>query len=340
VKWAFALIPKSLTSVDEIKQWQSTAPLGVASGTEFWQMVARSPDDLMYRAYKTGAEVIPPFVYRNKDVMVEACRNNHSMLEALEDSPLAVDRDILMAAIAKSPLALMAMKDTAQLLHPDLVADAIRQLERTELWSVFHQIDEDIWIHRDVALAWVQNGGEYLEDEFEEEYEEDREIFLAIAEHTPQDFWHASVELCSDKDYMMQVVQLNPSLLREASSILLSDFDLNLLAFGTGPDLPGIYDANNPDDFDFLMSFATKVREQLLLHRSFFIFLLGMECTDDDDGTAFAASSTKNVSTRLSQDAETSMALKKTIASFLAVPRGEDLRLMRCASLHLSQWGF
>jgi hypothetical protein len=144
----------------------------------------------------------------------------------------------------------------------------------------------------------------------------------------------------------MQVVELNPALLREASSNLLHDFDLNLLAFGTGPELPGVYDVNNPDDFDFLTSFATQVRERLLLHRSFFTFLLGMDYhgDDDDDWNDWsdddATKKKKNVLTKLSRDAETSMGLKKNIASFLAVPRGGDLRLLRCASLHLSQWGF
>jgi hypothetical protein len=147
----------------------------------------------------------------------------------------------------------------------------------------------------------------------------------------------------------MQVVELNPALLREASSNLLHDFDLNLLAFGTGPELPGVYDVNNPDDFDFLTSFATQVRERLLLHRSFFTFLLGIDYhgdDDDDDNDDWSdrndddATKKKNVLTKLSRDAETSMGLKKNVASFLEVPRGGDLRLLRRASLHLSQWGF
>ena len=48
----------------------------------------------------------------------------------------------------------------------------------------------------------------------------DKEQFLVIAEHGPENFWCASGRLCNDKEFMMQVVGKNPTLLREALQVL------------------------------------------------------------------------------------------------------------------------
>jgi Domain of unknown function (DUF4116) len=49
---------------------------------------------------------------------------------------------------------------------------------------------------------------------------DDKELFFVMAEHVPEDFWCASERLCNDKEFMMQVVGKDPTLLREASQVL------------------------------------------------------------------------------------------------------------------------
>ena len=49
---------------------------------------------------------------------------------------------------------------------------------------------------------------------------DDKELLLVIAEHVQVDYWCASERLCNDKEFMMQVVGKNPTLLREALQVL------------------------------------------------------------------------------------------------------------------------
>lgn len=324
--WGYDLIPKSFQTMGNVVCWRELSSFRVVADPAFWMAVARS--GFLFEGHENNLLDIPDFVFENKEIMLEACRKDGAALFLLDDSPLAVDREILEAALDVSPNALCHMKEAAQLLHPDIVADAISRIqEPSDLWVVFDFIDEDTWLHQDVALAWIRAGGDYLEDEFEDEFEDSETIFLSVAEHCPQDFWYASDQLCSNKDFMLQVVEVNPTLLKEATFTLRKDFDLSLVAFAKGPDLPGVFDVNSQEDFDHLTSFAARVRSELLLHRSFFALIMGME----------------RRSTHLSllaQDAETSSGLKRSIAAFLNVPAGERLHALRSASLHLAQWGF
>ena len=285
--------------------------------------------------------------------MLLACSIQGDVYPFLEN-PLNEDCDILDAALTSSPDLLDEIPDHLQLRYPHLVAKAIRQWGKDEdVWDLFDGVCEDLWSNPLVARAWAARGGDYLHEEFDDDMEDDKELFLLIAEHNPHDFWCASERLCNDKEYMMQVVGKNPLVLREASRSLLNNFDVALVAFGGGDDdadddsvaalrsrdLPGSFDINDREDFEFITGFAAKVRERLATHE---IFVTVVMC---------AMSAAKNAAKgecivtdshfrTLDQGSETSMAYRVLLAEFMGVPVGKELRRLRSASVNLAAWGY
>jgi len=57
-----------------------------------------------------------------------------------------------------------------------------------DVWDYFDDVDEGLWSNKEVALAWVSKGGDYMHDDFPVEFEDDEDIFLELAEHNPSDF--------------------------------------------------------------------------------------------------------------------------------------------------------
>ena len=223
-------------------------------------------------------------------------------------------------------------------MYPDLVADAIRSFNTDEIWELFEFIDRDLWSDRRVAHAWLAKGGNYLHEVFPDEFKNDKEAFLLIAEHFPPDFQYASEYLCNNKEFLMQVVDKNATLFKNVSSRLARDFDLALVAFGgsgaQSRDLAGShYDVNDRDDLTFLFSFALKVRAKIVSHDNFVKRVLCGMSARHVDGDGFHLP-------LLDQGDETSLAYKKLLAEFLGVPMGSELRLLRRASTNLAIWGY
>jgi hypothetical protein len=141
--------------------------------------------------------------------------------------------------------------------------------------------------------------------------------------------------LVRDKEFLLQVVEKNASLLRESSSQLAQDFDVALAAFGgtstKSRDLAGLYDINDRDDFQFLTEFAGIVRAQVQFHENFVRILCAMSSSTVSKNCHLPV---------LDQGKETSSAYKKLLAEFLGVPTGNELRLLRSASMNLAKWGY
>lgn len=174
-------------------------------------------------------------------------------------------------------------------------------------------------------------------------------MFLHIAKHNPHDFWCASETLCSNKEFMLQVVAINGQLLCEAWSHLSKDYDLAIVAFSSTPDLCSRYDVNDNEDFMFLVSFAKYVRERIQEHDNFIQMLCGISLSSSlrsirsklRSTTTFIEKKEKQCYLQLlDQGNETSLAYKKLLAEFIGPPSGNLLKQLRQASVNLSTWGY
>jgi hypothetical protein len=266
-------------------------------------------------------------MWDDKEILLQACRHDGDVLELVQMS-LITDRDVIETALKRTPDALCFVPSFVQHLYPDLVAQAIRDTPQDELWDLYDMVDEDLWENREVALAWVGQGGDFLHDDFSFEMEMDQELFLLIAAHNPEDFWCASDDLLCQKEFMLKAVEIDGNLLRDASEDIVQDFDLALLAFAGTSDLVGQYMTGRVRDFQFLVEFAKKVRARVEVHEG---FVMGVLCGTTKGTLPMSI---------LSQGRETTFAYAKLIADFLGIPKDKELRLLRQASTSLATWGF
>jgi len=266
-------------------------------------------------------------MWSHAEIVLQACLLDGDALECV-DSPFSTNRDILMAALTQTPDALCFVPVHVQHMHPDVVAAAIRNTPSQDLWELYDSICEELWENRGIVLAWVRAGGDYLLDHFDEEMEDDQELFLLIAAKNWEDFCCASHDLQNNKEFMLQAVEKEGKLLREASAELAEDFDLALVAFSSSSDVVSLYLTERDEDFLFLVKFALGVRERLEVHTG---FVQGVLCGTTRDIKPLSV---------LNQGRETTYAYTKLIADFLGIPKGQELRRLRHASSHLAAWGF
>jgi hypothetical protein len=266
-------------------------------------------------------------MWDDKEILLQACRHDGDVLELVQMS-LITDRDVIETALKRTPDALCFVPSFVQQLYPGLVAQVIRDTPQDELWDLYDMVDDDLWQNREVALAWVGQGGDYLHDDFPSEMEMDQELFLLIAAHNPEDFWCASDDLLCQKEFMLKAVEIDGNLLRDASEDIVRDFDLALLAFAGTSDLVGQYMTGRVKDFQFLVEFAKKVRARVEVHEG---FVMGVLCGTTKGALPMSI---------LSQGRETTYAYTKLIADFLGIPKDKELRLLRQASTSLATWGF
>jgi hypothetical protein len=170
------------------------------------------------------------------------------------------DAEIIKASL---PDSFPHVPDHVQYMYPELVAQAISNAD--DLNDIFDLVADDLWSDRQIALAWVRSGGPYLDGRFPEEFEDDPDIFLAIAEHSPDDFYFASEVLYTNKEYMLQVVEKNGLLLDEVDSDLTDDYDLMLAAFAQGCNIVASYEAEH-DSFRRLT--RNRSQEDIYFHRT------------------------------------------------------------------------
>ncbi len=238
------------------------------------------------------------------------------------------DLDIMEQLLRTYPEALEEVPNDIQELYPELMAQCIADLpEDSFLLEGLHDvISEELWDCREVALAWIRKGGEdlfFLEDYFDD----DEEIFLAVAEHNWEDFTMASESLLNDKEFLTQAVAKNERIWTLLETEMKEDFDIALTAFAAHPNLP-YYAAD--DDFSFLVAFARNVRDRLEIHDSFIELVL---CSMD-------LPSSTNIFATLNQGRHTTLQYKKSIAEYIGLPMGSYLVKLKSASEHLAIWGF
>lgn len=287
----------------------------------FWLAVIASD----YADANFLADMAAPEILQNRTVMLAAVTKKYCVFDLLSD-PFNRDREMVQAALHGSIAALLYIPAFVQRLYPDLIADAIRQSTKNEVWEWSDYIGSGVWSNRQVALAWASIGGDYLRNQFPVTFRSDQELFLLIAEHNWSEFCLCSESLRSNKAFMAKAIEKNGILLWEAFGDLHNDYDLALIAFAHSSSLLESFDELDCEDSKFLHGFRVFLDGRLQEHTNFVHqVLVGMKKSDG----ALAM---------LNQGAETAMIYQQLISEFIGVPPVTELQKLRAAKHHLSSW--
>ena len=313
---------------------------------------APDSDDEVHRKALLAA----PQLKENRDViMAIALRGDQKLLESvfsgggaqqyLDDKPLmlaAVQRDCKLfkyarEALREDPEIIMAgiqeesAVDTMREISPDvrrrfpeISIKAIEVTPTRRLRYLEPLIPEELRRNHDVIMAWLNKGGNVLEG-FERIVATNREMGLAIAKNNWTNFKKVGLALRSNKEYMMEAVQLDGRILRFAGRDVMADFDVCVRAVANHHRalLAVIYQE---------ASFRKWVKAKLDLHLTFVKdFLRGIAINKPHVPPAKRSSLHL-----LDRGIETSQALKQKIAEFVGVPVGEELKIMRQAWTNLT----
>ena len=273
----------------------------------------------------------PLHIRSNKEIMLEAVKNDPVTFEYCTDE-LHHDFDILMALVTKCPAALYLVSDGMQELHPCLVVQAIQNAEPEDLWYVGEDIADHLWSDRDVVRAWLECGGKWRSDDFSEHFRQDKELFLGVAEYNYSQFHNASDALRENKRFMLQAIEKDGRVFRDAMSSLRYDFDLALEAFSGSCESIHFY-LDREDNIDFMLFFANVVHFRLAELEDFkSIFVNDIMKDKVEDSTS--------VLYLLNQGPETTREFQMLIGSFVGIPNDTEATKLEKAARNLGQWGF
>jgi hypothetical protein len=209
---------------------------------------------------------------------------------------------------------------------------AIEKTDRGDLWTTYDDVCDELWMNRDVALAWLSKGGDWLSDDFLEDFCDDEELFLTVVHTNWTEFDYASDALKNNKDFLLRALALDGRIIRDISEDLRYDYDLALTAFSNDRRALQFYSAGA--DFEFMVSFTQRVRARLEEHAIFRKEILG---------NISPGPTTKNdrcLLSMLNQGPDTVAFYERTLASLLGLPEGDELRELQEASKNLLAWGF
>jgi hypothetical protein len=277
-------------------------------------------------------ETLPfsPLEIRNdKSIMMEAVKNNSISFEYCSVE-LRQDRDVVLAAVEKCPNSLFHTEDSFQLEHPDIVIRAIEKSDTDDLWSTYNDIVTDLWSIRDVAMAWISRGGAFLTDDFPEDFADDKELLLTLICHNWSEFERASDEVKNDKDFMLRVVAVDGRAIRDVSEDLRYDEDLLMAAISNDPRALQFYSGGA--DFEFMVSFSQRVRDQLWEYEIFEKEILG--------NISLPSCGTESTLPMLNQGPDTLVMYEEKLSSYLGILQGDKIAQFASNSKHLFSFGF
>jgi len=198
-----------------------------------------------------------PEILNDRTVMELALRKGTTFGDTFDlVSPLLKEsREFLASALNEKPLILDKLSSAIMRSFPTsvkhtlpLYADHLENVffdHRNLLALTIQKFDEKVplgfWQGRSFVLEWFGAGLPFLKS-FPVEWRSDKEIFLLLARECRENhpyvvhnlrmsFASASLLLCGDKNFMLQVVKHDPYLLRFAPLDLQQDFHLALAAF-------------------------------------------------------------------------------------------------------------
>jgi len=266
----------------------------------------------------------PENIRTDQEIMRLACETNYEVLGLLNPELRQV-RDIVHAAIERSPYALDLIPSSVQCMYPDLIAIAFDRLAGyyDEELDEDHaaMVDADLWNNMDVLKAWFENEGRG-HTLIPAAMKRKTEFGLLVAKYCGLDEFAQLLptELRSDKSFMSKVVDIDQYLGLSAAGALRQDYDFAVSVYST-ENAFYLLEHESPERIRFLHTVLEKAEAKIDAHEGFTeAFVYGM--------TANAGSGCHLP--MLVRDKETSVALKQHIADFLGVPKtSKELEKLR-----------
>jgi len=268
-----------------------------------------------------------------KAIMIEAVKSNPSMYEFCSEE-LSMDRDIVLATVRSCPSYLYLIPESYQLENPDTVICAIESCDQDDSWSLYEDVCEELWSNRDVAISWLSKFGNWLHDDFPDEFKEDEEMCLTLINQNWADFEDFSTTLKNNKGFMVKALAVDARVvkaLEDTGNQLRYDDDLTLLAFSK--DKRAIQFYSDGDDFEYMVSFTERLRKKIGDYNTFntVVFANIVRPTKNNLNCSLYL---------LNQGPDAVKYHSHLIGSYLGLPDGEELRMLRAASNNLLHWGF
>lgn len=243
------------------------------------------------------------------------------------NSPLLTDVAVL-ELLANSYLdeLIQVVDPLFQHAHPNLVIEMLRENGEIEMAVDF--VAGDLFDDRDFVIRAIEATDGYILTIIDPlRFIEDEEMVLLYAKYVPMYFMMAGPTLLSNPEFWLKAIARNPALIAFLPQFLCS-MDHLLCAAAQAPEVLGLLprDLNDPDDFEAIIGLAVFVRVRIEPNVAFLQFLGGLK----DSASPIAM---------LDQGHETSQSFVHRIASYLELPRGDELAKLRKMSALLAEWG-
>ena len=181
--------------------------------------------------------------------------DNAYIFEVVEDS-LRMNESFLKTVLSRNGDILQFLHEQFMLDNPELVVNALSDIEDHALWNTANAIPEDLWLNRDVVVAWVTAGNELPVNARNAPasvlniWLDDRELCLAHAIH--QKYAHHCSFFTKDILFMTEVVRHHPFLYVNAnrhSSLPVSGFVEPIIEIADFPQRIGLFPVFPPEVF-------------------------------------------------------------------------------------------
>jgi hypothetical protein len=264
----------------------------------------------------------PTLVLGHKNFMLHAIQSDFHLYGA-SSAPLKQDADLVMCALKQSATVIQHIPVFVQEMYIDAIIDAVKNLIHEEhgkyamtVWPSF--VSPQLWANRNFIYAYAHSGFEYDVDNIPPEYLNDKELFLIFAAHNYFSLYHASTELCTNKEFMTKAIELNGYILAYVKGELRYDYELATIAFSKSGisnfDYNEFYNSN-----EFRESYWEYIKNRVLDYLCFFQFVQAVTIERDYQAPL----------TLLNQGKETTVTLLKHIQEYVGSPIGVESKRVR-----------
>ena len=321
---------------------------------EFWQYyIERSRAGGRGLAFSDDLHVYAPDSIKSDVYLMASAASVSSRCLLFVSQSLWERKSFVACLLHHDPENLRYLNTSVQSQFPDLVAKSFskfRQLHRGDN-RYFHAsecakcVSKTLWEKRVFLEAWFRAGLPFLHKHFPRVLRNDETLFLLLAEHgrfkSPEPraedldylktFIMASPDLKRDKAFMMKAIELDSYVWQYTAAEIFYDPDILLLAFS------GL--KSNTCLFSNILASSSHHRRRSLLPDYFATVQSKLSIYDDFLSVVLPAMTFPRpqcLLSRLNQGGETGQCFRKSIASYLGVPVGKELRLLRRAKSNLA----
>ena len=319
---SFAVFQADNAGDDELLEATEQHPQLLSNREAMWIIANKANTDIISETLQFS----PVEIRSDKELMLRAVETDPVAFEYCTED-LQLDIDIVMAAL---PTSLYLVSDTYQYENPEVVKVAIEKTKPADLWMTHDDIFEGMWNNYEIALAWLAKGGDWLDEEFPNEFKHDEVLWLTVAANNWSQFEYAPNCLKNDKKFMLKLLEIDGRIIREAQD-LRYDFDIVLAAFSK--DVRAVQFYSGGEDFEFICGFVEWTRRQLEECKTFTEIIVGnISSPTSIQGCTFPLG-------MLNQGPELVKFYVEEISSFLGLPESSRLQKLHDASNNLLSWG-